>query len=70
MKAMIFAAGKGTRLGVLTKNLPKVLIDVNGKSVLQLAVEKCTSSGFDDIIINTKKANIEFCQYNRPPIIE
>jgi MurNAc alpha-1-phosphate uridylyltransferase len=52
MKAMILAAGKGTRLGSLTENMPKVLIDINGKSLLRLAVEKCASHGFDDLIIN------------------
>ena len=49
---MILAAGRGTRLGNLTEIKPKVLIDINGKSMLQHAVEKCTASGFDDIIIN------------------
>ena len=52
MKAMIFAAGLGKRLGKITEDIPKALVDINGKSVLQLAVEKCTVSGFDDIIIN------------------
>jgi NDP-sugar pyrophosphorylase family protein len=52
MKAMILAAGKGTRLGKITKSIPKALVDINGKSVLQLAVEKCNASGFEDIIIN------------------
>ncbi len=52
MKAMILAAGKGTRLGRLTAEQPKVLLDINGKTMLELAVEKCTGSGFDDIIIN------------------
>ena len=52
MKAMIFAAGKGTRLGKITENLPKALVQINGKTVLQMAVEKCSSQGFDDIIVN------------------
>jgi NDP-sugar pyrophosphorylase family protein len=52
MKAMIFAAGRGTRLGSITETMPKALVDINGKSVLQLAVEKCHKHGFDDIIIN------------------
>ncbi len=52
MKAMILGAGFGKRLGIITESLPKVLVNINGKSVLQLAVEKCTSSGFDDIIVN------------------
>jgi N-acetyl-alpha-D-muramate 1-phosphate uridylyltransferase len=52
MKAMIFAAGLGTRLGKITEEIPKTLVDINGKSVLQRAVEKCSQSGFNDIIIN------------------
>jgi len=49
---MIFAAGLGKRLGSITESLPKALVDVNGKTVLQRAVEKCSFYGFDDIIIN------------------
>jgi NDP-sugar pyrophosphorylase family protein len=52
MKAMIFAAGLGKRLGNITKNIPKALVDINGKTALQMAVEKCSEYGFDDIIIN------------------
>jgi N-acetyl-alpha-D-muramate 1-phosphate uridylyltransferase len=52
MKAMIFAAGLGKRLGKITEKIPKALVDINGKTALQIAVEKCSSFGFDDIIIN------------------
>ena len=52
MKAMILAAGKGTRLGKISETIPKVLLDINGKTLLRLAVENCAASGFDDIIIN------------------
>jgi N-acetyl-alpha-D-muramate 1-phosphate uridylyltransferase len=52
MKAMIFAAGLGKRLGKMTETIPKALIDINGKTALHLAVEKCCYYGFDDIIIN------------------
>jgi NDP-sugar pyrophosphorylase family protein len=52
MKAMIMAAGKGTRLRKITETIPKVLVDINGKSLLQVAVETCTRYGFDDIIVN------------------
>ncbi len=52
MKAMILAAGKGTRLGKITESIPKALVDINGKSALQIAAEKCRSDGFEDIIIN------------------
>jgi len=49
---MIFAAGMGKRLGKLTETIPKALVDVNGKTVLQRAVERCSYHGFDDIVIN------------------
>jgi NDP-sugar pyrophosphorylase family protein len=52
MKAMIFSAGLGKRLGRITENIPKALVEINGKSALHIAVEKCTSHGFKDIIIN------------------
>ncbi len=52
MKAMIMAAGKGTRLGKITETIPKALVDISGKSLLRLAVETCTRHGFDDIIVN------------------
>jgi len=49
---MIFAAGLGKRLGEITREIPKALVDINGKTALHLAVEKCSSYGFNDIIIN------------------
>jgi len=52
MKAMIFAAGLGTRLGELSIEKPKALVDVNGKSALRLAVEKLAAARFDDLIVN------------------
>jgi N-acetyl-alpha-D-muramate 1-phosphate uridylyltransferase len=52
MKAMIFAAGLGKRLGKITENIPKALVQINGRTALQLAVEKCSLHGFTDIIVN------------------
>lgn len=52
MKAMIFAAGLGKRLGNITESIPKALVDINGKTALRRAVEKCSAFGFNDIIIN------------------
>lgn len=49
---MIMSAGKGTRLGTITEKIPKVLVEINGKSLLHNAVETCTRHGFDEIIVN------------------
>lgn len=49
---MIFAAGIGKRLGDITITRPKALVEINGKSILRIAVEKVSSYGFDEIIIN------------------
>jgi len=52
MTAMIYAAGLGTRLGEITRARPKALADINGKTMLELTVEKMVRSGFDDMIVN------------------
>lgn len=52
MKAMIFAAGLGSRLKPLTDNMPKALIPVNGKPMLEHVILKLKNAGFDQIVIN------------------
>ncbi len=52
MKAMIFAAGKGTRLKPLTDNTPKALVKVNGTPMLEIIIKKLIKSGVNEIIIN------------------
>ena len=52
MKALIFAAGLGTRLRPLTNDRPKALVEINGKTLLQITIEKLTHFGFNDIIVN------------------
>jgi MurNAc alpha-1-phosphate uridylyltransferase len=52
MKAMIFAAGLGKRLGSITESIPKALVDINGKTALHMAVERCSYYGFNEIIVN------------------
>jgi MurNAc alpha-1-phosphate uridylyltransferase len=52
MKAMILAAGKGTRLSPLTEIIPKALIRAGGKPLLGHAIDTLYHAGCHDIIIN------------------
>ncbi len=52
MKAMILAAGLGTRLKPFTDKHPKALAVVNGKTLLQRNIEFLSGHGIDDFIIN------------------
>ena len=52
MKALIFAAGLGTRLKPLTDDRPKAMVEIAGKPMLQHVIERVAAAGFDDIIIN------------------
>lgn len=49
---MIFAAGLGTRLKPLTDTLPKALVPLAGKTLLQWQIEKLKAAGITDIVIN------------------
>ncbi len=52
MKAMIFAAGLGTRLKPLTDDRPKALIEIAGKPLLEYVISRLISFGFREITIN------------------
>jgi NDP-sugar pyrophosphorylase family protein len=52
MKAFIFAAGLGTRLAPFTNTKPKALVEVAGKPMLKILIEKLINVGVDHIIIN------------------
>ncbi|MBS1737736.1 MAG: NTP transferase domain-containing protein [Bacteroidetes bacterium] len=52
MKAMILAAGLGTRLKPFTDSHPKALAVVNGKTILQRNIEYLQSFGAEEIIVN------------------
>jgi NDP-sugar pyrophosphorylase family protein len=52
MRAMIFAAGLGTRLRPLTDHRPKALVEVGGISLLEINIRRLIKLGVTDIIIN------------------
>ncbi len=52
MKALVLAAGLGTRLQPLTNSKPKALIEINGKTLLELTITRLLKFGFDQIIVN------------------
>lgn len=52
MRAMILAAGTGTRMRPLTNNMPKPLLSVGGKSLIVWHLERLKQCGFTDVVIN------------------
>jgi NDP-sugar pyrophosphorylase family protein len=52
MKAMILAAGLGTRLRPLTDTRPKALVEVAGRTLLEITLSRLSSFGVRDVIIN------------------
>jgi NDP-sugar pyrophosphorylase family protein len=52
MRAFILAAGLGTRLQPLTNTKPKALVEVNGKTLLEITISRLISDGFNEIIVN------------------
>jgi NDP-sugar pyrophosphorylase family protein len=52
MKAMILAAGLGTRLRPLTDNCPKALVEINGRTMLEITLHRLRSFGVRELIIN------------------
>lgn len=52
MKAMILAAGRGSRMGALTDSQPKPLLKVAGKPLIERLIENLVLAGFSELVIN------------------
>ncbi|NOX33328.1 MAG: phosphotransferase [Deltaproteobacteria bacterium] len=59
MKALILAAGFGTRLLPYTKKIPKPLFTLMSKPVLEHAIEKLVDSGCEQILVNTHHLHVQ-----------
>lgn len=68
MKALILAAGLGTRLGPFTVDKPKALVELNGITLLERAIRKVTELGVSEVVINVHHFGdqiIEFINKNK-----
>src|ERR1700690_980592 len=52
MKAMILAAGLGTRLGPVTGDRPKARVELDGRTLLEITLSRLRSFGVREVIIN------------------
>ena len=52
MIAMILAAGRGERLRPLTETLPKALVEVQGRSLIERHLDRLAEAGIDTVVIN------------------
>ena len=65
MKAMILAAGKGTRVRPITYTIPKPLIPILQKPVMEFLLELLKQHGFDRIMVNVSHLAEEIENYFR-----
>ncbi len=76
MKAILLAAGFGTRLRPLTDYIPKCLVPIKGKPLLEIWLENLTNAGLNSFLINThylaKKVDnyIENSQFHKNCVIK
>lgn len=54
LKAVILAAGRGTRFGELTESVPKPMVEVAGKPVIEYVMRGVQSAGIDDFVLVTR----------------
>jgi N-acetyl-alpha-D-muramate 1-phosphate uridylyltransferase len=63
MKAMILCAGRGTRMGELTKNTPKPLLSVGGQSLIERRIVQLAAAGVVEIVVNLHYFEDQFRQH-------
>jgi len=63
MKAMILAAGLGTRLKPVTDYIPKALVEVKGITLLELTLNRLSHFGVNDVIINVHHHHVQITDF-------
>ncbi len=63
MKAMILAAGLGTRLRPLTNNRPKALVEIAGRTLLEITIARLQQLGVREIMINVHHFADQLIEY-------
>ena len=63
MKAMILAAGLGTRLRPLTDERPKALVEINGRTLLEIVLARLKAFGIREVVINAHHLADKLVEY-------
>ena len=63
MKAMVLAAGLGTRLRPLTNDRPKALVELNGRTLLEITLSRLRQLGVQEVIVNAHHLSELLVQY-------
>ncbi len=59
MKAIILSAGQGSRLGALTHDRPKCLIEFNGRSLLDRQLDVLAANGIEEAVVVTVSGSVQ-----------
>ncbi|WP_309497815.1 sugar phosphate nucleotidyltransferase [Sulfurovum sp.] len=65
MKALLLCAGEGTRLRPITNSIPKPLVPINGKPLLEYWLENLNKVGVNEFLINTHYLHKEIENYTK-----
>ena len=63
MQSMIFAAGLGTRLKPLTDRIPKALVRVGGKPLIEHVVKQLDAAGSQRVVVNVHHLANQIIEY-------
>ena len=67
MKAMVLAAGYGKRLRPLTDRIPKPLVPIGGKPMIERHLEKLSAAGFTEVVIRILRNSWRIVDADPPP---